>query len=136
MNEYTNDRNDKDVPLTRCYWDQSALLQSEWSETILGKYEGLSIEGVLKLREKSGVIPLDWSTFLQYADLLVSEKAFAVLLPMDKAKLHSKVAFEDQQSLPQAVISALADERNVDTEYIVFDIVRKSFHKVGTSNGH
>ena len=90
MNSYTNDRNDKDLPLTRCYWDQSALLQSEWSETILGKYEGLPIEGVLKLREKSGVIPLDWSTFLQHADLLVSEKAFAVLLSMDKAKFHSK----------------------------------------------
>ena len=49
-----------------------------------------------------------------------------MLLPMDKAKFHFNVAYEDQHSLPQAIISALADERNVDTEYTVFDIVRRS----------
>ncbi len=52
--------------------------------------------------------------------------AFAILLPMDKAKFHSKVAELDQQNLPEAVQLALADPRNVDVSYTVFDIITKA----------
>ena len=54
-NEHTNNLSDKGAPLTRCYWDQSALLQSEWSEPILGKYEGLPWESTMELRNPHGL---------------------------------------------------------------------------------
>ncbi len=40
LNEYCTTMSDKDVLLTRCYWDQSALLQSEWDQSLLGNMRG------------------------------------------------------------------------------------------------
>ncbi len=51
--------------------------------------------------------------------------AFAILLLMDKTMFHSKVADSDQHRLPEAVRFALADPRNVDVAYTVFDTVNK-----------
>ena len=101
MNEYCTDIRDKGVPLTRCYWNQSALLQSEWDQSILGKYDGIPWMVVITGRGENGGIPMGFAIIMEHGHDFISDGAFVVLLPYTKAKLHSKVAEYDQADSPE-----------------------------------
>ncbi len=91
LNEYCTNMSDSNVPLTRCYWDQSAFLQSEWSQPLLGKYEGITWQNVAA-REgtKNGVLPMGIDDFMENANDFLTDGALAILMPYSRAKFHSK----------------------------------------------
>ena len=57
------------------------MLQSDWSEPILGKYEGLPWQSVLEMLSRSGVIPMDFVIYMNHADQFAFEGAFVILFP-------------------------------------------------------
>ena len=64
--------------LLRCYWDQGALLASEWNVPLLGRYQNKAIELWLDEEDRCGVVPMDWDSFNVCAPKLQSTKAFWV----------------------------------------------------------
>ena len=74
LNEHCTTMCDNNVPLTRCYWDQSSFLQSEWDQPLLGKYEGIPWQGVASQEgTKNGVLPMCIDNFIENADDFVTD---------------------------------------------------------------
>ncbi len=90
QNDYTTVVSDKGVKLTRCHWDQSSLLQSEWDVPIMGKNEGLPWQSVEGMDDKRWVILMDRAAFLAHA--CTSTSACGILNPMSLAKLRDREA--------------------------------------------
>ncbi len=111
FNEHCTDMSDLNVPLTRCYWYQSALLQSECDLPLLGTYAELT-RGQFSLQSQlsSRIITLDTIDFTSLQSenppllALGAPKAVAKATP---SKAAAKAATIDALAAPAAAPEVL-----------------------------